>query len=96
MKTSSEDWAEAFLDLEDYPAEQAMQNATLEAIRRARRCGTSHVIFEDGRMKALTADETGPYEQRGLINLDPSNRKIAELQNLSTETLAMNDRPAQK
>lgn len=96
MKTIIEDWDESFLDLEDYQAERAMQNATLEAIRRARRCGTSYVIFEDNRVKALQPGETEPYEQRGLLNLERINKKIAELQNLSPETLAMNDRPAQK
>ena len=49
MKTIIEDWDESFLDLEDYQAERAMQNATLEAIRRARRCGTSYVFMRTGR-----------------------------------------------
>lgn len=96
MKTIIEDWDESFLDLEDYQVERAMQNAALEAIRRARRCGTSYVIFEDSRVKALLPSETEPYEKRGLLNLERINRKIAELQKLSPETLALNDRPAQK
>lgn len=96
MKTIIEDWDESFLDLEDYQAERAMQNAALDAIRRARRCGTGYVIFEDGQMKALKPNETEPYEKRGLQNLERINRKITELQKLSPEALALNDRPAQK
>ena len=96
MKTIIEDWDESFLDLEDYQAERAMQNAALDAIRRARRCGTSYVIYEDDQVKALRPNETEPYEQRGLQNLERLNRKIAELQNLSPAALALNDRPAQK
>ena len=96
MKTIIEDWDESFLDLEDYQAERAMQNAALTAIRRARQCGTSYVIWEDDQMKELKPNETEPYEQRGLQNLQRLNRKIAELQKLSPEALALNERPAQK
>ena len=96
MKTIIENWDESFMDLEDFQAERAMQNAALDAIRRARQCGTRYVIYEDGRTKALRPDETTPYEQRGLKNLERLNRKIAELQKLSPEALAMNDRPSQK
>jgi len=94
--TVIEDWDESFMDLEDYQAERAMQNAALEAIRRARRCGTSYVIFEDGQVKALRPNETEPYEQRGLANLDRLNHIIAGLQQLSPEALALSDRPPQK
>ena len=96
MKTIIENWDESFMDLEDYQAERAMQNAALGAIRRARQYGTSYVIWEDGRMKALKPTETEPYEMRGLENLNRLNRKIAELQNLSPESFALNDRPPQK
>ena len=96
MKTIIEDWDETILDVEDYQAERAMQNAALDAIRRARRCGTSYVIWEDGRVKALRPDETEPYEKRGLKNLERLNKKIAELQKLSPEALALNEqRPKQ-
>jgi hypothetical protein len=96
MKTIIEDWDESFLDLEDYQVERAMQNAALDAIRRARQCGTSYVIYEDDRVKALRPHETEPYEKRGLQNLERLNKKIAELQKLSPEALVLNDQPAQK
>ena len=96
MKTIIEDWDESIMEVEDYQVERAMQNAALDAIRRARRCGTSYVIFEDNRVKALRPDETAPYEDRGIKNLDRINQKIAELQKLSPESLMLNDRPPQK
>ena len=96
MKTIIEDLTDDFLDLEDYQVERAMQNAALDAIRRARRFGTCYEIWEDDRVKALQPHETEPYEERGLVNLERINKKIAELQKLSPETLALNDRPAQK
>ena len=96
MKTIIEDWDESFMDLEDYQAERAMQNAALEAIRRARRYETSYVIYEDNQVKALRPNQTEPYEKRGLANLERINRKIAELQKLPPEALALNDRPPQK
>ena len=96
MKTIIEDWDESIMEAEDYQVERAMQNAALDAIRRARRCGTSYVIFEDNRVKALRPDETAPYEARGIKNLDRLNRKISELQKNSAEPFALNDRPPQK
>ncbi len=96
MKTIIEVWDESFLDLENYQIERAVQNAELDAIRRARQCGTSYVIYEDGRVKSLRPHETEPYEKRGLQNLERLIKKIAELQKLSPETLALNDQPTQK
>lgn len=95
MNIKIEDWDESFLDLEDYQAERALQGAALDAIMRARRCGTDYVIWEDGRVKSLKPNETASYEKRALENLDRLNRKIAEL--LSHEApsaaLALNERP---
>ena len=45
MKTIIEDWDESIMEVEDYQVERAMQNAALDAIRRARRCGTSYVYI---------------------------------------------------
>jgi hypothetical protein len=95
MKTIIEDWDESIMEVEDYQVERAMQNAALDAIRRARQFGTSYVIYEDGRVKALGPNETEPYEKRGLANLERLNKKIAELQKLSSESLALNDMPKQ-
>ena len=96
MKTLIEDWDESILDLEDYQAERAMQNAALDAIRRARKCGTSYVIYEDGHVKSLRPSETEPYEKRGLQNLERINKKISELQKMSPQSVALNEQPPKK
>jgi len=94
MSTIIEDWDESVMDVEDYRAERALQNATLDAIRRARQCGTSYVIWEAGEMRSLRPHETGSYESRGLQNLERINREIARLQGLPAEACALNDKPA--
>ena len=96
MKTVIEKLTDDFLDLEDFQAERALQFAALDAMDRAQRCGTGFVVWENDRVRVLKPDETGEYRRRGLQNLERINRKIAELQNLSPEALALNDRPAQK
>jgi len=93
MKTQIEDWDESILDVEDYKAERALQGAVLDAIHWARRCGTDYVIWEDGRVKSLKPDETGPYEKIALENLDRINRKIAELQARSPGAPALKEKP---
>ena len=95
MNTVIEILTDDFLDLEDFQAERALQRAALDAMDRAERCGTGFVVSENERVRVLKPDETGEYRQRGLLNLERLNRKIAELQRLSPETLALNDRPAQ-
>ena len=77
MKTNIEDWDESFLDLEDYQVERAANNAAIDAIRRARRFGTKYVIWENNRVKEVPADQTGPYEQSLLQNVERLSRKIA-------------------
>ncbi len=96
MKTVIEDLTDDFLDLEDFQVERALQYAALDAMDRAKRCGTGFVVWENDRVLVLRPDETGGYRQRATQNLERINKKIAELQNISPETLAMNDRPAQK
>jgi hypothetical protein len=91
MKTGIEPWDDSFLDLEDYQVERALTNAALDAIRRARQCGTDFVVEEDGKPKSLRPDETAPYEKRFLEDLERLNRKIAELEGQSPSSL--NDRP---
>ena len=93
MKTRVENWDESFLDAEDYQVERALTNAALDAIRRARRCGTDFVVEEDGRTKSVKPDETAPYEKRLLEDLDRLNRKIAELQGQSNLPFSLNERP---
>jgi hypothetical protein len=91
MKTNIEPWDESFLDMEDYQVERALANAALDAIRRARRCGTDFVVEEDGKPKSLRPDETAPYEKRFLQDLERLNRKIAEMEKQSPSSL--NERP---
>jgi hypothetical protein len=93
MHLNFEDWDEALLDLEDFQAERALQNAALDALHRARRCGTDFVIWENDRVTSLKPSETGPYEKRMIENLDRLNRKIAELESQSAAALALNDKP---
>jgi hypothetical protein len=93
MNTKIEPWDESFLDIEDYQVERALTNAALDAIHRARRCGTDFVVEEDGRARPLRPDETAPYEKRFLDDLDRLNRKIAELEGQSPGSLSLNERP---
>jgi hypothetical protein len=93
MKAKYEKWDESLLDAEDYQVERALTNAALDAIRRARRCGTDFVIEEDGIVKSLRPDQTRPYEERFLEDLERLNRKIAELQAQSPNALSLNEKP---
>lgn len=96
MKTIIEDLTDDFLDVEDFQVERALQHAALDAMDRAKRCGTGFVVWENERVRILKPDETGEYRQRATQNLDRLNRKIADLQKLSPESLMLNDRPPQK
>ena len=96
MKLRIEDWDESFLDVEDYQAERALQRGALDALHRARRCGTDFVIWENGRVRSLKPAETAPYEKQMLENLDRLNRKIAELQAQNPSALSLNERPEQQ
>jgi len=93
MNPRIEDWDEAFLDIEDYQVERAATWAALDAILRARRFGTQHVIWEEGRVKSLGPEETKPREQFLLENLERLNRRIAELQTQSGQPFSLNERP---
>ena len=96
MNTAIEDLTDDFLDVEDFQVERALQHAALDAMDRAKRSGTGFVVWENERVRILKPDETGEYRQRATQNLERLNRKIADLQKLSPEALAMNDRPSQK
>lgn len=93
MKTQIEDWDDSFLDADDYRVERALQGAALDALHRARRCGTDFVIWEDDRVKSLKPNETAPHEKLMLENLDRLNRKIAELEGQLPNALSLNERP---
>ena len=90
MNTLIEELTDSFLDLEDFQAERALQHAALDAMDRARRCGTGFVITDSGGVRSLSPEETEPYRRRGLENLDRINRKIADLE--APAALALNDR----
>jgi len=93
MKAKLEDWDESILDVEDYKVERALTNAALDAIYRARRCGTDYVIWEDDRVKSIKPNEIAPYEKRLLEDLERLNRKIAELQAQTPNPLSLNEKP---
>ena len=94
MKTVIEPWSESVMDLEDYQVERALQNGAIDAIRRARQCGTNFVTEDDdGNTKRFSPNETGVLEQQALANLDRLNRIIAELEAKLPSAPTLNDRP---
>jgi hypothetical protein len=91
MKLQAEEWDESILDAEDYRVERALQRGALEALRRARQCGTDFVIRENGQVKSLRPQEAAPYEKPMLENLERLSRKIAELEGQSPSSLSLNE-----
>jgi len=86
------------LDIDDLQVERDMQLAAVDAIRRARRCGTYYVISENGQIKEIPGDKTAPYEERLLASAAKLDRRITELQSheLQESAAVLNDRPATK
>ena len=93
MKLRVEEWDESILDAEDYRVERALQRGALEALRRARRCGTDFVIREHGQVMSLRPQDAAPYEKSMIENLERLNRRIAELEGQSPSSLSLNERP---
>ncbi|HEY3856814.1 MAG TPA: hypothetical protein VGO67_20715 [Verrucomicrobiae bacterium] len=89
---------ESEMDVEDLLAERDMQLAAVDAIRRARRCGTYYVIPEDDQIKLIPGDQTAPYEERLLAEAARLDRRIAELQSrqVEEEAAVLNDKPTTK
>jgi hypothetical protein len=89
---------ESEMDVEDLLSERDLQLAAVDAIRRARRCGTYFVISEDDQIKQIPGDKTGPYEERLLTSAARLDRRIAELQSRQPQESAavLNDQPAPK
>jgi hypothetical protein len=85
---------ESEMDIEDLEAEWALQLAAVDAIRRARRCGTYYVIEEEDEVKLIPGDKTGPYEERLLARAAELGRRITELR--SQEQLVLNETPPPK
>jgi hypothetical protein len=96
MNSKYELFDESTMDIEDLEVERDMQLAAVDAIRRARRCGTYYVISEDDQVKEIPGDKTGPYEERLLASAAKLDRRIAELQATQVEesTAVLNDKPA--
>jgi len=84
------------MDIEDLQTERDLQLAAVDAIRRARRCGTYYVLSEDDQVKLIPGDQTGPYEESLLLSASKLDQRIAELQAYQVEEPAaiLNDKPA--
>jgi hypothetical protein len=93
-----EPWDESFLDIEDYQVERSAVRAAIEAIRQAQRFGTDYTIWDNGQVKSMSANETAPYEQTLLRQLDALNERIAQLQTLPESDLVLREtaKPAKK
>jgi hypothetical protein len=98
MKMEFEVLDDSTMDAEDLQAERDLQLAAVDAIRRARRCGTYYVISEDDQIKEIPGDKTGPYEERLLARAAQLDRRIAELQARQAQEspAVLNDLPAPK
>ncbi len=89
---------ESEMDVDDLLAERDLQLAAVDAIRRARRCGTNYVISEDDQIKEIPGDKTGPYEERLLVRAARLDQRITALQSLQAQEsqAVLNDLPAPK
>jgi hypothetical protein len=98
MSKKYELFDESTMDIEDLETERDVQLAAVDAIRRARRCGTHYVISEDDQVKEIPGDKTAPYEERLLASAARLDGRIAELRSRQPEApeLILNDKPAQK
>lgn len=97
MRIKYELMDESNVDVENLEAERALQLAAVDAIRRARRFGTSYVIWEDEKVKEIPPDQTGPYEQRLLESAERLNQRILALkQSIQPPSgVMLNDKPPQ-
>jgi hypothetical protein len=98
MNAKYELFDESTMDIEDLQVERDLQLASVDAIRRARRCGTYYVISEDDQIKQIPGDKTGPYEEKLLASAARLDRRIVELQSRQAQEPAavLNDLPAPK
>jgi hypothetical protein len=85
---------ESEMDIEDLEVEKTLQLAAVDAIRRARRCGTFYVIRVGDEIKEIPGDKTGPYEERLLARAAQLGQRINELR--SQEQLVLNETPPPK
>jgi hypothetical protein len=85
---------ESEMDIEDLEVEKTLQLAAVDAIRRARCCGTYYVIREGDEIKEIPGDKTGPYEERLLARAAQLGHRITELR--SQEQAVLNETPPPK
>jgi hypothetical protein len=95
MKIQYDLMDESNMDVEDLEAERTLQLAAVDAIRRARRFGTTYVIWEDERVKEVAPGETGPYEERLLASVGRLHQRIEVLKRAASSDLSLNDKPVQ-
>ena len=95
MKAKYELMDDSTLDVEDLEAERDLQLAAVDAIRRARRCGTFFVTRENDRISKVPPDQTAPYEERALANAERLNQRIQALKPNAPHDLSLNDKPTQ-
>jgi hypothetical protein len=93
MKINYELMDDSNLDAEDLEAERDLQLAAVDAIRRARRFGTSWVIREGNVIKDIPPDQTAPYEDRLLASAAVINQRILALKRIAPSDLSLNDKP---
>ena len=96
MRAKYELLDESNMDIDDLEAERDLQMAAVDAIRRARRCGTDYVIWEDERIKEVHPDQTAPYETNLLASAERLNQRIVMLKSAVTPARALNDQPSPK
>ena len=95
MKINYELMNDSNLDAEDLEAERDLQLAAVDAIRRARRFGTSWVVREGNVVRDIPPDQTGPYEERLLASAERLNQRIQALKQNAPLNLSLNDKPIQ-
>jgi hypothetical protein len=95
MKIKYELMDDSNLDAEDLEAERDLQLAAVDAIRRARRFGTTWVIREGNVVKDIPPEQTAPYEERLLASVEVLNQRIQTLKRITPSHLSLNDKPAE-
>lgn len=88
VKTRYELPDESTMGLEALAAERDLQLAAVDAIRRARRCGTMFVIREEDVTQRIPPDQTGPYEANLLASAERLNERIQALKQSAPSDLS--------
>lgn len=96
MKPKYEVLDDSMLDAEDLAAERDLQLAAVDSIRRARRFGTAWVIRENGEIREIPPEQTGPYESQLLTSAEKLNQRIQILKQAGAGDYSLNERPPQQ